>query len=419
MSEQYPIVIGPNAIEALLAFCQARGETRVFLVADERTYPLLGQRMGTQLQAAGIDVKAIVLHGEEIVADEAALAQVFIQAGGEERLYLAVGSGTLHDITRFVSHRSRCDFVSVPTAPSVDGFMSIGAPLVVGRLKETVICQPPLAVFADIATLSEAPAEMIAAGFGDLMGKFTSITDWKLGHLLWDEPFDEAIFERSLRAAQATMLHAAGIAARNEEAIRHLFAGLIESGFCMVEFGSSRPASGSEHHFSHLWEMKLLMEGRTALLHGAKVGVGTILTARRYEQIQAISQDEIAKRLASLRLPLRESAIAEIRAAYGPIAEGVMKAQRRFLELDAGSFKVLKERIIEQWPLVLDLAESLPSAEQFREWLSAAGGPTQLQPMGISTAEIEMALHHAHYFRERFTVSKLAYYLNLPLPDIT
>lgn len=47
----------------------------------------------------------------------------------------------------------------------------------------------------------------------------------------------------------------------------------------------SRPASGLEHYFSHMWEMKALREGTAGDLHGIQVGVGTLLTLWIYEHL--------------------------------------------------------------------------------------------------------------------------------------
>ena len=200
---------------------------------------------------------------------------------------MAIGSGTITDITRFVSHRTGAAFISMPTAPSVDGFASIGAPLIVDGVKETIICHTPTAIFADVTTLAAAPRGLIAAGFGDMLGKLTSIADWRLGQLLWDEPYDEAIAQRTLTAVQFCIDNVESIGAASPEGVRKLLEALLESGYCMLDFGSSRPASGAEHHYSHYWEMKLLNEGRPAIYHGAKVGVATALVAEQYAQLRA------------------------------------------------------------------------------------------------------------------------------------
>ncbi len=230
--------------------------------------------------AADFDLKQIVFTGEEVVADAAHVLDVLVEADRQDRIYIAVGSGTLTDITRFASHRTKTSFISVPTAPSVDGFASIGAPLIIHGVKITVICHAPMALFADINTLANAPQAMIAAGFADMLGKLTSIADWRIGRLVWDEPYDESIAERTLAAVQICIDNAEAIGRGSSDGIAKLMDALLESGYCMLDFGSSRPASGAEHHYSHYWEMKLLREGRPAILHGAKVGVATVSGCR-------------------------------------------------------------------------------------------------------------------------------------------
>ncbi len=121
-----------------------------------------------------------------MIPNEDFIFQVLMQADQVERTYLAVGSGTLTDITRFASHRNRRPFISLPTAPSVDGFTSPSASLVVRNIKKTVIAQTPIAVVSNLPTLVKAPQPMIAAGFGDILGKVIALADWQLGHLVWD-----------------------------------------------------------------------------------------------------------------------------------------------------------------------------------------------------------------------------------------
>ena len=122
-----PVTIGENALEAMLQFCNERGLTDFMLVADSNTFPVLGMRVQAALQGRGLNVKSVVFSEPEVVPDEDFIFQVLMRADQVERTYLAVGSGTLTDITRIVSHRTRCQFISLPTAPSVDGFTSPSA----------------------------------------------------------------------------------------------------------------------------------------------------------------------------------------------------------------------------------------------------------------------------------------------------
>lgn len=413
MEDRWPVYIGRNAIAELIAYCKSNRLDKFVLVADQNTFTALGKSVYDALQAARFDVIAIVLSGE-VIADEHYLVQVLTQADREDRAYLAVGGGTLTDISRFVSHRTRNDFIALPTAPSVDGFTSLGAPLVVEGLKRTFICHAPRALFADLGTLCAAPQRLIAAGFGDMIGKILSVTDWQLGHILGDEPYDEPIAQQFLAAAYASATNARAIRARSEEGVRTLIAGLIESGFGMLDFGNSAPASGAEHHMSHFWEMKLLREKRPAVLHGAKVGVASILTAQRYQTLKQFSREQIAEQMQWARLPARADQIRGIQRAYGPIAEEIIREHAPFLTMTESQFDLLRQRVIARWDHIQAVAAQVPTPRQLTDWLALVDAPIDGPGIGLSDSEIALALEFSHYLRNRFTINQLWFMLGMP-----
>jgi glycerol-1-phosphate dehydrogenase [NAD(P)+] len=413
MSLMLPVYIGPDAISKLIGYCQGNHISQPTLVADQNTYSALGRRLEDTLKDQGVGVKTVVLRGDEVIADEQFIMQVLVHAEREDQTYLAVGSGTITDITRFVSHRTKSSFISIPTAPSVDGFTSIGAPIVVGGVKKTFITQPPLAIFVDLPTLRSAPKRLIASGFGDMVGKFTSLADWKLGYTLWDEPYDEAIAQRARTALENCVRNAPEIGRGSEGSIRTLMQGLLESGLCMLDFGSSRPASGAEHHCSHFWEMKLLWEHRPALLHGAKVGAASILIAEEYENVRRITRQQLIQRLKDAKPPDREQEVQRIRLAYSVTADDVIEAQSEFLNMSADKFDHLKQKVIDRWSLVQDIAAAVPGPQELADVLEQAGAETRAQSLGLSDHEVKLALDYGHYLRNRFTVRKLTHLIGL------
>lgn len=413
MANHPPVYVGSDALNELVTYCRAQDLTRFALIADDNTYAALGRRAEDALRDRGWDVRPVVLHGDDITADSRYVMQALLGLDHTPRTFVAVGSGTLTDITRFISHRAAADFISLPTAASVDGFTSIGAPMVIEGEKITVPCHGPLAVFADLPALAAAPQPLIAAGLGDMLAKFTSIADWELGHLLWDEPFDAAIAGRSRRAADDCAAQVTAIARGDPEGIRALFLGLIESGFCMLDFGETRPASGYEHHISHFWEMKLLREGRRAILHGAKVGLGVLVSAERYAAVRNISREEAEARLAAARLPDREAVIAGLRGAYGPLAEGVIARHAPFLALTEEAFAALKARVLANWDRIQAIAATVPPPGQIASWLRLAGGPTTPAELGLDEEEYAQGVAYGSYYRPRFTAAKLSQLLGI------
>lgn len=309
------------------------------------------------------------MEGVSVHPDEHRLIEVLTKAPLGECTFIAVGSGTITDTTRFVSHRTGRSFIGMPTAPSVDGFTSVGAPLILAGVKTTILCQAPIAVFADLETLVQAPSELIASGYGDMVGKITSLADWELGSLLWDEPYDKGIAKRSQLAVDAVIKNVDSIGRHSEDGIRALMEALIESGLCMLDFGTSRPASGAEHHASHYWEMKRLEERGTILLHGAEVGYALTLVAQQYARIRALSHQEVLDRLSIAKLPDRGAEIAKIREGYGSMVEEVMKEALPFLNLTEVDFERLKSRIVSHWEEILVVAGRVPTSEAISGYL--------------------------------------------------
>jgi glycerol-1-phosphate dehydrogenase [NAD(P)+] len=404
---------GDAAIEKLLDFCQANGYSHFFLICDRNTHGVLGARVEAALNEKGWDVLSVVLDGREVIADEEYIAQVLFRSDARSRLYLAVGSGTITDITRFCSHRTGNPFVALPTAPSVDGFASLIAPVVIRRFKDTAYCQPPIAIFADIQVLCQAPPAMIAAGFGDMLGKYTALADWKLASLLWDEPYRPQIAQRMRSALNTCMQNVDGIGQAQPAGIAALMDGLVESGLCMLLNGNSRPASGAEHHLSHYWELKLLRQGRPAILHGAKVGVATWYVARQYERVRSLTQADLNRCLALLTPPDWERERAEVLAVFGDIAPQVEIEQRRYWNLKPPKIELLKEKIARHWGDIQLLAADVPGSDSILGLLNRMAAPADVEALGLSGEDEREALHYAHYLRSGFTVAKLGKMLRL------
>lgn len=400
------VIIGGDANQQLIDFCREQRYQHLILVADQNTFAAAGQRVNAELTGAGFDIQNIVLDGA-VVPDESTLLRVLIQANVADSAFLAVGAGTINDITRFVSFKTGRPFISIPTAPSVDGFTSSVAALVIGGVKLTTPAKPPQAVFANSQVLVNAPQPMISAGFGDLLGKSTSLADWKLGHLLWNEKYDAAIAARTANLLERCVPLAAAIGRRETQAVCELMDALAESGNCILDFGSSHPASGSEHHLSHFLELKLLREKRPAILHGLKVGLSALTIARMYENLSDISKPQAEALLDASTLPQIEAERSKIKLAYPGIADEIINSQQAFLNLAGSDFNQLKRRILENWDEIQEIAAGVIPSQQIAGLLSSAGAATQPVGLGLGDDEVQAAARYAHYLRPRFTICKL------------
>ena len=251
-----------------------------------------------------VDFEA-VLDATDLHGNEHGVAALRSILPAETKVLIAVGSGTIHDITRYVAWELGLEFISCPTAASVDGFCSSVAAMTWEGAKKTLTAVPPSLVLADLDVITKAPIRLARSGFGDMIGKFVALTDWKIGHILTGEFYCDRIAEMTMEATKAVMDSAAGIAAGEVEAYEKLTYGLILSGLAMQLMGNSRPASGAEHHISHIIEMEPdSYSVHSDALHGEKVGVGTLLAIEEYHRLatlpasawsdyRAISQEEI------------------------------------------------------------------------------------------------------------------------------
>ena len=181
----------------------------------------------------------------------------------------------------------------------------------------------------------------------------------------------------------------------------------------MLEFGGSSPASGMEHHISHHLEMKIVWDNLPAVLHGAKVGVTTLISAGYYEQIRQLTQQQAQERLAAISLPNREEEIKQINVVYAPIAEQIIKAQAPFLNMPPPDYEALKQKIIAQWPQIQEIAATVPRVPEMTNWLHQVGAATEMPALGLSNQETTLAVKNSHYLRNRFTVAKLSRMLGI------
>jgi glycerol-1-phosphate dehydrogenase [NAD(P)+] len=266
------VVVGHDALQEVGRTCRALGlEGPALLVCDSVTAKIAGEPVEGFLRGSKYESHRIEISEANDPEIRRAMA-LATEAGA--RFMLGVGGGRPIDVAKCASHRLQMPFVSVPTAASHDGIVSSRASIInaQGR-KESLGAQSPLALVADTGIIAQAPPRFLASGCGDIISNYTAVLDWKLAHRLRHEYFSSYAASLSEMTARLLIEQAETIKPGIEESSWFVVKALVSSGVAMSIAGSSRPASGSEHAFSH----KLDEIAKSPALHGEQCGVGSIM----------------------------------------------------------------------------------------------------------------------------------------------
>lgn len=280
------IYVGENVYNRILDVAKEILPKEILLVSDNNTYKALGKCVENELTESGYKINNIILVSDgDLIPDEKAIGRVLVEVNNETELIVAVGSGSINDICRIISAKTHIPYVIMGTAPSMDGYASTVSPLIIDGAKVTYPGTNPYAIIADSNIMKDAPFEMICAGFGDILGKYTALSDWRLSNTIHNEYFCDTTEKLVRNAMYKCFENIEGAVKRDVKAIQYISEALILSGIAMTLSGNSRPASGAEHHLSHYWEIDKLSRKLEHPLHGNSVGVGTVISAWLYKKL--------------------------------------------------------------------------------------------------------------------------------------
>ncbi|SKC83406.1 sn-glycerol-1-phosphate dehydrogenase [Maledivibacter halophilus] len=256
----------------------------ILIVSDIHTYEIQGEKIIGYLKKE-FKIQSVVFDDEKLVPDEKAIGTILMNRGFKIDGMIAVGSGTINDLVRFISSRLGVPFISLPTAPSMDGYASAVSSLILKNEKITFPGVPPEAILGNIDIIKNAPLDMIQSGFGDIIGKKISLSDWILSVKLKGEYFCEYAANLVESATSICIENANNIYNREEKGINELLKALILSGLAISIVGDSRPASGTEHLLAHYFEVDFMKKGRKPIYHGTAVAIGTLIGSIVYNYI--------------------------------------------------------------------------------------------------------------------------------------
>ncbi len=279
------IAVGSGILPEILPMAEPFLGKPVLMVSDNNTFAAAGEQTLSLLRGQGQNVKSFVFEtgGDILIPDERALGRLFMELECDTALIVAVGSGTINDMCKYMSARTGIPYIVVCTAPSMDGYAADGAPMICDGFKISFVATLPIGIVGDTDIMKDAPDKLIWAGYGDAIGKLTALADWKLAVAMQGEYHCATCAKLVEKALQKVIDNTEGIANRQPQAIGYLAEALILTGVAMGLIGVSRPASGAEHMLSHHWEMHFIAAGKYPELHGIKVGVATPIIARVFE----------------------------------------------------------------------------------------------------------------------------------------
>jgi glycerol-1-phosphate dehydrogenase [NAD(P)+] len=260
---------GPGVINETGSICRdLRMEGKVLVASGPKTLKIAGEKAVASLQNQGFEVDTVNV---DHPSQEAVLELQDLM--GNVSGVLGVGGGKVIDVAKLASTRSGVQFVSIPTAASHDGIASPRASIRNHGGSVSLKAEPPMGVIADTQIISQAPFRLLAAGCGDIVSNQTAVLDWELAHRLLNEDYSDSAAALSLMTAKMTIKSASAIKKGHIESAAIVIKALISSGMAISIAGTSRPASGAEHKFSHALDMI----APNPALHGEQCGVGTIM----------------------------------------------------------------------------------------------------------------------------------------------
>lgn len=395
------VVIGADAIEKLPALCDEHGFSRVFVAADTNTFAVCGASVLAALGSRTVGTLVFERDGL-LVPDEKAVAELTAAMPADTDLVVGVGSGVINDICKYTTYQKGLECAIVATAPSMDGYASSGAAMITAGMKVTYTTHPPLFILADVNVLCGAPMEMIRAGYGDIIGKYSSLNDWKLSALIMGEHFCRDIYDLVLSVTDTIRDSAAAIAARDPEAIAFLMKALVLIGITLSLLGSTRPGSGSEHHLSHFFEIVGLLRGEPYFIHGTDVAYSTVVTASMRERIVNELPDAPVFRTESA-----EKRTAAWERIYGPIAPEITA-----LQAEAGVYaRDMRALYREKWGEIVGILSECPTAAQIQSMFDAVGFDRAAFVEMYGKQKIADAAKYGKDLKNRYSVLWLYYEL--------
>ena len=416
-------VIGEGVLAQVPEFFrdQFKGAADALVVCDPRTQAAAGNRVAALLKEAGVAVRGHVLEpgGKEIHADyryaeevRAAIRQTIARSDGRTVVPVAVGSGVVNDLTKYASGELGLPYMVCATAASVDGYSSFGAALRSPEgAKMTYACPAPRVIVADLEVMRTAPAWMAASGFADLLAKVTAGADWILAYELGASEWHDRAWHTVQDGLPEALSDPEGVAAMKTEPLVKFVEGLMLGGFAMQDMQSSRPASGAEHMFSHILEMRNHTYKGDIVPHGIQVGVYTHFMAKLYEKILAFDYTKLDVDACAAAWPEwpAEEAVAKKLFEGTSFSDACVAATKKKY-VDRAGLRARLSAVKQRWPEIkARLEKQLLPAQEIARRLMVVGAPVFPEEIGATRGQSFQDVIVAAHMRDRYNALDFLY----------
>ena len=385
------------------------GAQNAVIVADETTWDIAGRDVDASFVREGLPAPRRFIFGPHIYASQECVEELEQALRTLDGIPVAVGSGTINDLTKRASFLHKRPYMVVGTAASMDGYSAFGASITKAGSKDTMECPAPRAVLADLEIIANAPKVMNAWGYGDLLAKVVAGADWMLADVAGAEPIVPIAWELVQTPLRSWIGSPDAIAASEVDALHHLVNGLLMSGLAMQVTLSSRPASGAEHQFSHLWDMQHHTFNGIAPSHGFKVGIGVLASLALQEYLLSMDIKGFDIEAAVNAWPTLAQLEAQIHALFETEAlqrRAIDETKHKYVSKD--ELRKQLKRVQDNWTELRTMVRNqiYPFAEM-RDMLRRAGCPSDPAQIGISRAHLRKSYQQCCFLRRRFTILDL------------
>ena len=405
------VIVKEGALQELTELLAQYGAKKVFLIADKNTYAAAGKAV-TDIIAGNVLVASCIFNEDALEPDERSVGRAVMYYESDCDVVIGVGSGVINDIGKIVANVAGKPYIIVGTAPSMDGYASATSSMTRDGLKISLPSKCADVIVGDLDVLCEAPLHMIRAGIGDTLAKYISICEWKIANLVIGEYYCPVVAEMVQTALQRCLEASSAALRREPEGVKAVMEGMIITGMAMQYAGVSRPASGVEHYFSHIWDMRGLAFGAKTDLHGIQCGIGTLLSLKVYEYIRTVTPD-------------REHALAQVAAFdedvwdrkllefIGPGANAMILNARQENRYSPEKHEKRLDRIITHWPQIQEIVNELPSHQEIYDLMSGLGAPVSANSFQSTDDQVRTILTMTKDIRDKYVASQLLWDLGL------